>query len=116
MKKEELRKSPVVFHDKEHRYDLDGQDLHGITPIIAWLFPNTYQGIPQSVLNKAAEYGSLIHSKCELYDSLGICEEAKAEIIRLHSQALAHVQTLDLAPEAVATLENYAKNLIGRTK
>ena len=55
MKKEELRKSPVVFHDKEHRYDLEGQDLHGITPIIAWLFPETYADIPADVLERAKE-------------------------------------------------------------
>ena len=66
----------------------------------------------ESEEQKAAKIRTVIG----IYDSLGIGEEAKAEIIRLHSQALAHVQTLDLAPEAVATLENYAKNLIGRTK
>ena len=66
----------------------------------------------ESEEQKAAKIRTVIG----IYDSLGIGEEAKAEIIRLHSQALAHVQTLDLAPEAVAALENYAKNLIGRTK
>ena len=58
----------------------------------------------------------LLLTAAVLLGSTACGEEAKAEIIRLHSQALAHVQTLDLAPEAVATLENYAKNLIGRTK
>ena len=66
----------------------------------------------ESEEQKAAKIRTVIG----IYDSLEIGEEAKAEIIRLHSQALAHVKTLDLAPEAVATLENYAKNLIGRTK
>jgi geranylgeranyl diphosphate synthase type II len=66
----------------------------------------------ESEEQKAAKIRTVIG----IYDSLEIGEEAKAEIIRLHSQALAHVQTLDLAPEAVSTLENYAKNLIGRTK
>lgn len=66
----------------------------------------------ESEEQKAAKIRTVIG----IYDSLGIGEEAKAEIIRLHSQALAHVQTLDLAPEAVAALENYAKNLIGRTR
>ena len=66
----------------------------------------------ESEKQKAAKIRTVIG----IYDSLGIGEEAKAEIIRLHSQALAHVQTLDLAPEAVAALENYAKNLIGRTR
>ena len=66
----------------------------------------------ESEEQKAAKIRTVIG----IYDSLEIGEEAKAEIIRLHSQALAHVQTLDMAAEAVATLENYAKNLIGRTK
>jgi hypothetical protein len=70
-----LVESPVVFDSEHHTYTLNGHELSGVTPIIAWLFPNTYQGIPQSVLNKAAEYGSLIHSKCELADSMGIVDD-----------------------------------------
>lgn len=70
-----LKESPVLFDPEQHTYTLNGNQLSGVTPIIAWLFPNTYQGIPQSVLNKAAEYGSLIHSKCELYDSMGIVDD-----------------------------------------
>ena len=71
-----LKESPVLFDPEQHTYTLNGNQLSGVTPIIAWLFPNTYQGIPQSVLNKAAEYGSLIHSKCELADSMGIVTES----------------------------------------
>ena len=51
-----------------------------------------------------------------MYDALGICEEAKNEIMRLHGQALSHAAALDLQPEAYELLENYAKKLIGRTK
>ena len=51
-----------------------------------------------------------------IYNSLGVGEEAKEEIIRLHSQALAHISALNISPEAAASLENYAKKLIGRTK
>ena len=61
---------------------------------------------------KAAKISKVIG----IYDSLGIGEDAKNEIIKLHAQALAHVETLDLRPEAAIALENYAKNLIGRTK
>ena len=61
---------------------------------------------------KAAKISKVIG----IYDSLGIGEDAKNEIIKLHAQALAHVETLDLRPEAAVALENYAKNLIGRTK
>ena len=51
-----------------------------------------------------------------IYESLGVGEEAKKEIIRLHSQALAHAKALNLQPEAYELLECYAKKLIGRTK
>ena len=51
-----------------------------------------------------------------IYESLGVGEEAKKEIIRLHSQALANATALNLQPEAYELLECYAKKLIGRTK
>ena len=52
----------------------------------------------------------------KIYDTLGVGEEAKQEIIRLHGQALAHAAGLDLDTEEYALLENYAQKLIGRTK
>lgn len=75
MKKSELYQSPVKFEADGHTYDFDGRRLDGVTPIIAWLFPETYKGIPQSILNAAAEYGSLIHEKCELADDMGIVDD-----------------------------------------
>ena len=52
----------------------------------------------------------------KIYDRLGVGEEAKQEIIRLHNQAMGYVAQLGLEPEKAAHLENYAKKLIGRTK
>ena len=52
----------------------------------------------------------------KIYDRLGVGEEAKQEIIRLHNQAMGYVAQLGLEPEKAALLENYAKKLIGRTK
>ena len=51
-----------------------------------------------------------------IYDRLGVGEEAKQEISRLHDQAMGYIAQLGLAPEKAALLENYAKKLIGRTK
>ena len=51
-----------------------------------------------------------------IYAALGVGEEAKQEITRLHAQAFSHISALNLNPEAHALLENYAKKLIGRTK
>ena len=52
----------------------------------------------------------------KIYDTLGVGEEAKQEIVRLHGQALAHAAGLGLGSEEYVLLENYAQKLIGRTK
>lgn len=67
-----LNKSEVVFNQEDHTYTLNGKSLQGITPLISWAYPTTYTDIPQSVLDNAAERGSLIHEQCELADSLGV--------------------------------------------
>ena len=72
---EKLYKSPVKFNEDEHTYTLDGKVLSGVTPIIAWLFPETYKGIPESILAQAAQYGGMIHKKIELADSMGIVDD-----------------------------------------
>lgn len=75
MSKVQLAMSPVCFNEDGHTYTLEGHGLQGVTPIIAWLFPETYKGIPASVLENAASYGSMIHKKIELADSLGIVDD-----------------------------------------
>ena len=74
-----LPESPVVFEPEHHTYDLNGKQLSGVTSIVKWLFPDTYAGIPENVLMQAADYGTLIHSKCELYDRLGIIDDPIVE-------------------------------------
>ena len=51
-----------------------------------------------------------------IYEILGIREEAKQEIVRLHEQAMSYVAQLELIPEKAALLKNYAAALIGRNK
>ena len=52
----------------------------------------------------------------DIYSELGVEEEARQETVKFHSQAMGYVTELNLAPEAAALLENYAKKLLGRTK
>ena len=62
--------------------------------------------------NKAAK----ISAVKGIYNALGIGEEAKQEIVRLHGQALESVAALKLPAEAATLLHNYASKLIGRNK
>lgn len=89
MEKINLVESPVVFDNEHHTYALDGRELSGVTPIVKWLFPDTYKGIPQSVLEKAAEYGTLVHSSCEMFDSMLIWPNNDAlEAVKAYTELL----------------------------
>lgn len=67
-----LAKSSVIFNDITHEYSLNGKTLSGITTLLhRQLFPNKYVGIDEAILQRAADYGSLVHEQIELYDSLG---------------------------------------------
>ena len=61
---------------------------------------------------KAAKIAAVIN----IYESLGIKEDAKQEIVRLHEQAMGYVAQLGLSEEAVTPLHNYATALIGRNR
>ena len=52
----------------------------------------------------------------DIYAALGLEEEAKQEIVRLHTQAMARIDALNLTEEKVNTLRNYAATLLGRNK
>lgn len=51
-----------------------------------------------------------------IYDILGIEEDARKEILRLHSQALSYVSDLSVSQDEKALLENYAAGLLFRNK
>src|SRR5574344_493942 len=88
--KKELVKREVIFDKNTHSYSLNGRRLRGVTPIVKWMYPDTYKDIPEAVLMKAAEHGSLIHSKCELYDNTGIIDEKCPQLmdyVRLKKEA-----------------------------
>ena len=51
-----------------------------------------------------------------IYDTLGIGDDAKQEIMRLHSQALGYLKQLGLSQGKEQLLHSYAAALIGRNK
>lgn len=66
-----LVKSKIRFDEEQHRYFLDEKELSGITgTLIKKAFPDTYRGIPDAVLAKAAERGSVVHQNLELFDTV----------------------------------------------
>lgn len=113
MKKElnqsNLRMSPVVFDATEHTYTLGEKTLQGVTPIISWMYPDTYTGIPEDVLMRAAEYGTMIHSKCQLADAIGMADEP---IIMEYMQMMQDKNLIPLMHEYIVSDEAHVASAV----
>ena len=65
----ELKESGVLFNEEEHTYRLDGKELSGITGMLQrQLFPTEFDGIPEHLIQGAADYGTSVHISCEDFD------------------------------------------------
>lgn len=112
-KRVELKQSGVVFKADDHTYYLPDKEkfLSGITDVITrQLFPDSYAGVFEEVLAKAADYGNKVHSSIERFDSLwendGTLEVA--DYIRLcQENSLSH----QASEYTVTDNENYASNI-----
>lgn len=109
MKLFELNRSGVSFDEREHRYFLDKKELFGITPVLhRQLFEDKYSGIPKHILEKAAEYGSNVHSTIELCDTLGD-ENNKDECYIAYRRLMREHKLMTIANEYIVTdKEHYA--------
>jgi len=66
----ELVKSKVEFDKVNHKYWFGEKELRGITWILRkYVKPTKYEGIPEYVLQKAANKGSAIHEEIEFHVS-----------------------------------------------
>ena len=92
MELKDLKQSGVVFNEEAHTYHLGNKQLRGITgSIIAWMFPNTYAGIPEDVLAEAARHGHHVHSCIEMADIVGAtadCPESQAYLDMLEENKM----------------------------
>nr|DAQ38309.1 MAG TPA: Mitochondrial genome maintenance exonuclease 1, DNA complex, DNA exonuclease [Caudoviricetes sp.] len=112
MDKSELKRSAVVFDPTAHTYTLGDKKLGGVTAIVKWLFPDTYKDIPAHILNAAAEHGSLVHAKCELYDAMGVgddMEEVQGYIRLLTDAGLKTLESEYLVDDGAAIASSIDK-------
>lgn len=104
----ELSRSPVRFDQEAHTYTLGGRPLSGITPVLErCLFPDKYAGVPEKVMQAAAEKGTLIHQQCELADELGIIPDQEDALNYIRIKQSAGLQTA-ASEYIVSDGENYA--------
>jgi predicted phage-related endonuclease len=74
-------KSLVEFNHETHTYTLNGVELSGVTSILKrYLFADKYANVPEAILNRAAEYGTRVHSDVEMFINGFTPEEISTEL------------------------------------
>lgn len=80
IERKDLYRSPVKFDKDTHTYTLEGKRLNGVTStLLKRAFPNKYKDVPEAILNKAAQRGSMVHEDIEFHDTFST--EADSELI-----------------------------------
>jgi len=80
-----LEYSNIIFDSREHTYITpDGRQLHGITSLLnrQLYHGGKYNGVPDFILQEAADRGRRIHEEIEMYYSLS------AEVFSLEANAV----------------------------
>ena len=72
MEQWEIKDGVLEYIDETHTYLYDGIVLPSITQLLKCKFGGKYDGIPKSVLNRAAELGTAVHKAIEDYERQGI--------------------------------------------
>lgn len=108
-----LNEIPVRFDQERHKYydERTGRELKGITStLLRRLFPDKYKDVPQFVLQKAAEKGSVVHEDIELTETLGTdpsTEEGKNYLQLKEENGLTFLESEHL----VSDMEHYASSI-----
>lgn len=108
-----LNEIPVQFDQEQHKYydKRTGRELKGITStLLRRLFPDKYKDVPQFVLQKAADKGSVVHEDIELTETLGTdpsTKEGKNYLQLKEENGLTFLESEHL----VSDMEHYASSI-----
>lgn len=72
MERWEIGNDALEFDEETHTYWCNGQKCISVTQLLKFKFPRKYEGINESILQRAAEKGSWVHEAIEMYEKYGI--------------------------------------------
>lgn len=118
-KKITLNVPRVTFIEESHQYFIGKKELKGVTgTLIKKAFPDTYKNIPEAILMKAAERGSLIHNTFETFCSIFDADikqypNPTEELQAFHSMLVAYDLHYVASEYLVTDGENFASAIDG---
>lgn len=69
----------IEFNEELHQYTINGKIIPSVSEIIKRILPGQYDSIPEWILQRAAEFGTDVHSMIEVYNVHGMYLPAEDE-------------------------------------
>lgn len=57
----------VIFHDPSHTYFVEGRKIPSVSELVDYALGYGYDGVPDYILEKAAQHGTRVHDAIERY-------------------------------------------------
>lgn len=64
----------LIFFDKDHTYQVDGETIPSVSEILRFISREVYESATQWRLDNAADRGRKVHEACESLDRFRSCE------------------------------------------
>jgi len=64
----------LIFYDKDHQYEVDGENVPSVSEILRFMSREVYDDLPQFRVENAGQRGTNIHKACENLDRFGDVE------------------------------------------
>lgn len=114
----QFKKSPVIFDEESHSYQLDGKRLLGITGLIhsilgLGVYPEADDYVKDFIIPRAGSRGTAIHHAIQTYDCLGLMQTTQIVHTRYGCSERDNIQYKDEEWDVSLELNNYIRHLNG---
>ena len=65
----------IEYIDEEHLYLCNGEIVLSVTQILQQVFPDKYKGVPDTILKRKADYGTIMHEAIQTFEETGVYPE-----------------------------------------
>lgn len=65
----------IEYLDEEHLYLCNGEIVLSVTQILQQVFPDKYKGVPDTILKRKADYGTIMHEAIQTFEETGVYPE-----------------------------------------
>lgn len=114
----QFKRSPVVFDEDSHSYQLDGKRLLGITGLIhsilgLGVYPEADDYVKDFIIPRAGSRGTAIHHAIQTYDQIGVMQTTQIVHTRYGCRERDNIQYKDEEWDVSQELYSYIRHLEG---